>query len=344
MNLLDKDVNPHPTWRQITIICFALVIGAMSINGLVYAMSKQVSIEDDNERFEGFKTYKKTVAQVLAEKSITLGEFDEVSPAPSEKVADGERIIINRAVFVNLFNGNSHNVILTAKKTAAEVLQSQDILPTEDMILNVALDDGVFEGMTIKVIYTSEATITTQEPMPFKIIKKPSDKLKVGETKVACEGKEGAARYTYRVFYENGVETSRELLEESIITQPTNKIVEYAPAAPQAVAYNSGTFASRGGDLRYSDVITCNASAYSIKGRTASGMQSQVGAVAVDPSVIPLGTRLYIEAADGSWVYGNAVAADTGGAIKGNKVDLFMNTYQEAVRFGRRTAKVYILE
>ena len=73
-------------------------------------------------------------------------------------------------------------------------------------------------------------------------------------------------------------------------------------------------------------------------------MMSQVGAVAVDPKVIPLGTRLYIEAPDGSWTYGKAIAADTGGSIKGNKVDLYMESYDEAIRFGRRPAKVYILE
>ena len=73
-------------------------------------------------------------------------------------------------------------------------------------------------------------------------------------------------------------------------------------------------------------------------------MRAQYGVVAVDTRVIPLGTRLYIEAADGSWVYGSAVAGDTGGAIRGNKVDLFFNTRQECLNFGRRTARVYILE
>ena len=73
-------------------------------------------------------------------------------------------------------------------------------------------------------------------------------------------------------------------------------------------------------------------------------MRAQRGVVAVDPRVIPLGTRLYIETADGSYIYGNAVAGDTGGAIKGNKIDLFMNSYSECMQFGRRTVNVYILD
>jgi 3D (Asp-Asp-Asp) domain-containing protein len=68
-----------------------------------------------------------------------------------------------------------------------------------------------------------------------------------------------------------------------------------------------------------------------------------VGYVAVDPKVIPLGSKLYITTPSGNIVYGMAVAADTGGAIKGNKIDLYYNTYSECVQFGRRTCTVYVL-
>ena len=73
-------------------------------------------------------------------------------------------------------------------------------------------------------------------------------------------------------------------------------------------------------------------------------MKVRYGVVAVDPRVIPLGSRLYIEAENGTWIYGTAVAADTGGAIKGNKIDLYVESYSDAINFGRRKAKVYILE
>ena len=75
-------------------------------------------------------------------------------------------------------------------------------------------------------------------------------------------------------------------------------------------------------------------------------MTAQYGVIAVDPKVIPLGSRVYIESSDGgkSWVYGFAVAADTGGAIKGNKIDLCYNTRAECLQFGRRSATVYILD
>ena len=70
--------------------------------------------------------------------------------------------------------------------------------------------------------------------------------------------------------------------------------------------------------------------------RTKTGMLAQRGVVAVDPVVIPLGTRVYVEG------YGGAIAADTGGAIRGKRIDLCFNTYEEAMRFGRRPVRVYI--
>ena len=73
-------------------------------------------------------------------------------------------------------------------------------------------------------------------------------------------------------------------------------------------------------------------------GITASGIPARRGVVAVDPNVIPLGSRLYIPG------YGEAIAADTGGAIVGQKIDLCMESYDEAIQFGRRNVEVYVLE
>ena len=76
------------------------------------------------------------------------------------------------------------------------------------------------------------------------------------------------------------------------------------------------------------------------------GLTPGYGIVAVDPRVIPLGTKLYIESTDDgkSWSYGYCLAGDTGGAIKGNRVDLCYNTQYECIQFGRRNATVYIIE
>lgn len=103
--------------------------------------------------------------------------------------------------------------------------------------------------------------------------------------------------------------------------------------------------------FKYSRVIECLATAYDTSpeenggwgGQSATGVPLQPGVIAVDPRVIPLGSTVYVEALDGSWSYGYAVAADTGGAIKGKRVDLLFLTKGECYQFGRRSCRVYVL-
>ena len=91
--------------------------------------------------------------------------------------------------------------------------------------------------------------------------------------------------------------------------------------------------------------MTCSATAYTARpgSGTATGRRAQVGVIAVDPRVIPYGTRMYIQTSSGSVLYGIAVAGDCGGAVKGNIIDLYFNSYSECCSFGRRNCTVYIL-
>lgn len=79
-------------------------------------------------------------------------------------------------------------------------------------------------------------------------------------------------------------------------------------------------------------------------GITATGTRAKIGTIAVDPKVIPLGTKVYIEGLNGAKNYGYAVAEDTGGAIKGNIIDLYFDTHKETINWGRQQVKVYILK
>ena len=121
-----------------------------------------------------------------------------------------------------------------------------------------------------------------------------------------------------------------------VLEQPVSKIVENGTKEPVVTASSSSS-ASSGAPSSSSRTITMEATAYSGGGTTASGMAAAVGRVAVDPRVIPLGTRLYIEG------YGYAVAADTGGAIKGNRIDLYMDSESACNSFGRRNVTVHVL-
>ena len=136
---------------------------------------------------------------------------------------------------------------------------------------------------------------------------------------------------------------------EELESTAVNEVVEYgtAVASTRAGVASVSKNADGSGILTLTDGTTLNFSG--VKSMTATaytaghgGALVKVGTVAVDKNVIPLGTKMYIVAADGSVVYGTAVAADTG--VRGNIVDLYYDTYQQCINFGRRTCNVYILE
>ncbi len=189
--------------------------------------------------------------------------------------------------------------------------------------------------------------ITVDETINFNTVKRLNTELPAGETVTVREGVQGAKSVTYKVNYENGVEVSREAISEVVTSAPVDKIVEYGnKGETQEVSVSD-----EASKLDYKYVITCEATAYDLSaeenggyaGQTATGVPLDKGVIAVDPKIIPLGSRVYIEALDGSWSYGYAVAADTGGAIKGYRVDLCYRTQYECIQFGRRPCRVYVL-
>lgn len=207
---------------------------------------------------------------------------------------------------------------------------------------NLPVINNAAENISSKALY-KEVTVT--EEVNFNTVKRLNSSLEAGATQTVREGEAGEKAVTYKVRYEKGLEVSREVLSEEITKEPIDKIVEYGNKNATANApVNTGK-------LDYKYVLTCNATAYDLSaeenggyaGQTATGVPLDKGVIAVDPRVIPLGSRVYIEALDGSWSYGYAVAADTGGAIKGNRVDLCYRTRYECIQFGRRPCRVYVL-
>ncbi len=167
--------------------------------------------------------------------------------------------------------------------------------------------------------------------------------------KVVQEGSDGIKKSEYKELYFDGELISKSLEKETIYKDSVDEIVEKG-TKEYVVATSRGGF-------RYDNEIDMVATAYDLSfestgkypgdfeyGITASGTLAKPGTVAVDPSVIPLGTKLYIASTDGSPDYGLATALDTGGAIKGYRIDLFMEDGTDALNFGIRQVKVYILE
>lgn len=197
------------------------------------------------------------------------------------------------------------------------------------------------------------------EDVAYQTVRVANPNMEEGTEKVVQEGKNGICTCVYEVIWSNGQELSRQFVEE-LDSTVVDEIVEYGTAPEATVNINaaisgvtknadgSGTLTlADGTTLSFSGVKSMTATAYTAGHggadyTTATGTFVRVGTVAVDKSVIPLGTRMYIVSNDGSVVYGLAVAEDTG--VRGNVVDLYYNTYEECINFGRRGCTVYILE
>lgn len=213
------------------------------------------------------------------------------------------------------------------------------------------------EKTYVELISVTEEKVEETEVIKSSVVSIDNPYLYEGQTAVIQQGSNGEKTIIYKIRKENGKETSKVLISEKITKVPVDTIVEVGskplPAYSNATGFKSVT---NGSIPQYKDCFVVNASAYDLSfascgknpgdrgyGITASGMQARYGVVAVDPKVIPLGTKLYITSLDGSWTYGEAIAGDTGGAIKGNRVDLFFDSYSECINFGRRQAMVYII-
>ena len=216
-------------------------------------------------------------------------------------------------------------------------------LSDQELILTVAED----------ITYYDEV----REVETFNTVRVANPDLPKGTERVVQEGADGVRTSIYEVVWSNGKLISRQFVEE-LDSTAVDQIVEYGTstaavertdriASVRKNADGSGTLVfESGATLNFSQAKSMTATAYTAGHggadyTTATGTFVEVGTVAVDKKVIPLGTRMYIVTNDGI-VYGMSVARDTG--VKGNKVDLYFNTYRECIEFGRRSCTVYILE
>lgn len=171
-----------------------------------------------------------------------------------------------------------------------------------------------------------------------------------GSCRVLRAGVDGEILRTGDVYYLDNAEISRNVLEEKVTRQPVTEIIALG-CGPQTeqqtkpLVTEETVILPTGEVLRYKKVIHSLATAYCDKGLTATGTQARVGAIAVDPTVIPYGTRMFIMTADGQYIYGLATAEDCGSRehIYGTRIDLHLDTYYECRQFGARECLVFIL-
>lgn len=312
------------------IVIVALLLASLVATGFVWA-HKQVHIIADGKDYT-VNTLYTSPHKILQQAGVALDSIDEIRLSTTS-VTGGTVIEVFRAVPVVVsYQGKNIN-LLAAKPTVREVADQAGI-PKDKVRLVPGDDTRPVAGMNIKAIALSEKIEEQEIPDVYQVVRRPDPTLEKGLEEVEQAGENGLKKATVRVRFEDGVKVSTDVLAEVVAVAAKPQIVR--------VGTRDVVDTSRGA-MRFRDVRYMEASAYlptdgSAEGLTATGIAAGHGIVAVDPDVIPLGTRVYVPG------YGVGLAADTGGAIIGDKIDLCMESASEAWRFGRRTVKVYVLE
>lgn len=273
--------------------------------------------------------------------------------------SQGYDVTLSAGQTVTVHHSGSVLSVQSRKETISALLGRLHIEPGPmDMVAVDLSGPGVVLTISDQLTYYDQV----RETVNYESVRVANPDLPQGTERVAQAGVNGERTAIYEVIWSGGEQIARHFVEEVDSTAVT-EIIEYGTAVPAPssavgsddrisnVARNSDgsgtlTFAS-GATLHFSSTKSMTATAYTsgyggADSCTATGTFVRKGVVAVDKNVIPLGTKLYIVTSDGSVVYGMAVAEDTG--VRGNKVDLYYDTYQQCINFGRRSCTVYILE
>lgn len=330
----------------IAVMVVAVLIITMGFG--VMTLRKDVVLAYDGNEIK-IGTFASTVEDLLQKQGIEVSEEDKVVPELDEKIEDGMRITVHRAFEIQLVEDQQEKTIKTAERTVEDLLKSLEIHLGEEDKVEPNLYAALYPGERVKIIRVTKEVVTEEKEIPFQTTIRYNDDMDYGKTTRLQEGRTGVKEIKLQITYEDGEEVSREIIEEKVVQEAVNEVIEKGTARMLVT--------SRGDKRRYKDVIIMEASAYTAGyastgknpgdpyyGITRSGTRVRPGVVAVDPKVIPLGSKLYVESMDRTADYGLASAEDTGSAIKGNKIDLFFENRQEALRFGRRKVKVYILD
>ncbi|WP_148271254.1 ubiquitin-like domain-containing protein [Desulfosporosinus acidiphilus] len=332
---LVKNKGKNRTNIYLTLTLIAIVLAA----GFVLSTRKTISLIIDGKP-ESVITYRSNVNQVLLSEGVKVTPYDKVIPPLDSKVSNNSAITVKHAVAVKLNIAGKETTKYSPADTVNDFLTAQGIVLGSEDKVTPDKTTKLHDGIEIDVARVEHKSVSALETVAFNTIRRPDSSLPNTYLKTIQDGQNGEKQTVFDVIYENGKEISRKIIGEHFIKQPVDKIMV------------AGTFpsmpVSRGGEqLDFKKVIQVKATAYyavsgvgrtyTSSGRMAVRNPEGYSTIAVDPSVIPYGTKVFVEG------YGYAVAADTGTAIRGNWIDVFFDTSAEARRWAVKYVKVYIL-
>ncbi|WP_019914499.1 3D domain-containing protein [Paenibacillus sp. HW567] len=354
-----KQVNP----RVLSLAGVVSIIIALIILLYVHGQGiKEITLVIDG-KVQKLETREALLSNVLAKEQISLQPHDALSIGLSDEIKDGDRVVINRAQAISLTADGATKTLYTTEDTIGQAIDKLGIsLESYDKIYP-SLETAVTADMKVKIVRINKQVVQRTASLPFRVIKTADPSLTKGTVRVAQAGKPGVMVQHIEKIYRDGKLASMRMVGKEVQTVTKDKIIAVGiKALPKpAVATvtskpattsksskvnaNSNNVVTKAGvDFEYKRVIkNVSMTAYSseepgIGTRTASGTRVTEGrTIAVDPNVIPIGWWVYIEG------LGFRRAEDTGGAIKGNKVDVYYDSLSHARNFGRKSRTIYVI-
>lgn len=324
--------------ERVRAVLFLAVIGALVMASPSWVITALTVV--DGQQVVHAETFRGTVADALQQLNVPVNGGDRITPPPEAAVRPGMTVAIQRGVGVVIAVDGRQTSHRAPGRTVGELLADAGVeLGPLDRV-TPPLDAPVADDTVIRVVRVRQEEYVTEAPIPYETWRWAEPQWERGRTGILREGREGLERRTVLATYEDGRLVHQLVVDRETVEEPRAEIIGIGT---RIVVREMQTPA---GLIRYTDVLDMEATAYYpgpestgvwADGYTATGLKAGHGVIAVDPSVIPLGTRVYIPG------YGIAVAGDVGGAIKGNIIDLAFDTYREAMHFGRQRVKVYIL-
>ncbi|MGN1401627.1 MAG: ubiquitin-like domain-containing protein [Bacillus sp. (in: firmicutes)] len=322
--------------------------------------AKEVTIIDNGIEKE-VKTTAGTVEDLFKEQEIQIREEDKVSAEMTATISNNMDIAIDRAFLLKVVDGGKTKETWSTSTTVADFLEKQGIHVQPLDRVEPALTETIKENSVVNVVRVKKVTDVVEEPIDFAVVSKKDANLPKGTEKVVTEGSEGLVSNEYEVITENGKEVKRTLIKKTVVKEKQDKVIAVGnKAVTQTVSRGSSQAASSKAESSKSSSNKSNAAASSsgremyvtataytagcngCSGITATGYNLKnnpnAKVIAVDPSVIPLGSKVYVDG------YGYAIAADTGSSIKGNKIDVFFSNKSKAYQWGNRKVKIKVIK
>ena len=281
-----------------------------------------------------------------------------------------------RSVEITMANGYKMTVV-TTKTNVEEILEDNNIVVEDDERVTPSLDDEITDSNKIVITSKSEQEVqiaklsesgvetsideilksyspiiekivVEQETIPYETITKDASQgSEDTKNKVIQQGEDGIREITYKVKYQNEEEIEKIKLSETVVKEPVNKIVQVqrniTSRAGSTVAKTANNNASTGtptGPTRIFKVTaycSCAKCCGKVTGRTASGTHAVAGQTVAASGQFAFGTKLNINGQE-------YTVEDRGGAIQGNRIDIYMNSHAEAVAWGVKYLPVQVVE